>query len=72
MTSKPTTRSQTQDNELVGTTLDQREPMTTDAPDVGHCPHEFHNNQSELNQLIKIDSHSFILRYAYFQFPVKQ
>ena len=41
ITSKPKTRSQTQDNELVGTTLDQKDSMGTDAPEVGHCPHGF-------------------------------
>ena len=41
LTSKPKTRYQTQDNELVGTALDQRDSMVTDAPNVGLCPHGF-------------------------------
>ena len=41
LTSKPKTKSQTQGNKLVGTALDQRDSMVTDAPDVGLCHHGF-------------------------------
>ena len=40
LTSKPKTRSQTHDNELANTSLDQGNSMVTDTPDVGLYPHE--------------------------------
>ena len=62
-TSKSNTRSQTHDNELTGTTLDQRDSMVTDAPELGFRPVSFIISNYNFQKFIENNLHLLLSLY---------